>query len=541
MCDRESWEQRGARPRDGIQCGGYPQRQSLHLSDARGMAPAPPNQQAVRPQMHGSHFLAAPEVPPLSALAELPGRLRHHKSLDASQPLMDTAKYFYTGNASPPPWNASPAIPSTSGTDPHNSGEAGPARSGVNANRQDTFAIPAFQSTSSQLGNTQKQPVMTPVPAGRVHREEQASPVSQAGPESLGALIKVCAHNGDVARMEELLLRRADVSAELSVETYNSIIHTCTQAGDMVRVEQYMRRMEESGFSPNLITYNSVINACAALGDAAQAEKWLMHMISKGMQPNHVTYGTICKVFARQGGVDQVQGIMKLLEGSGTPLNEYFYASLISACGAANPPDLQRAESALIDLARRGLRPQSVKRALARVVGDARTVELFRNLRRLSASGPASSQGSQSSGHGQVGAHTVPTDQAGGLPCRPVVSPERHSGRGAAGTRNSAPRQDRGRQGSRGGRAIGQACRAHGCGTESFGGKPVAEDSRRGRGRGRGLGKAGGKRTAAPHPGAAPASGRVQSYVPGAMLFQAARSADAPNLGSAGTHDVLHL
>jgi pentatricopeptide repeat protein len=164
---------------------------------------------------------------------------------------------------------------------------------------------------------------------------------------------------------------------EISVDTYNSIIHTCTQAGDMTRAEQYLEHMEDCGLEPNLVSYNSVINACADQGDAARAEQWLHRMVARGMKPNLVTYGTICKVFARQGGVQQIVGIMKMLEDGGTPLNEYFYASLISACGACTPPDPSRAERSLAELVQRGLRPHSVKRALARVVGDRRTAQLL--------------------------------------------------------------------------------------------------------------------------------------------------------------------
>jgi len=466
--------------------------------------------------------------------------------MDIKQPLMNTAKHFYTGNiTSLAQWSANSDTPHAGGADSreYDRRETGLARPAGTSHHKDA---PAFQSLFTRLGSSQKEPV-APVPAGRVQRGEHVAPVSgqEGQQESLSTMIKVCAHTGDVARVEELLQRIIDTEQQLSVETYNYIIHTCTQAGDMVRVEQYMLRMEESGFAPNLVTYNSVINACAAMGDAAQAEKWLMRMINKGMQPNHVTYGTICKVFARQGGVDQVQGIMKLLEGSGTPLNEYFYASLISACGAANPPDLERAENALFDLARRGLRPQSVKRALARVVGDKRTMELFRSLGRLSVTGPGPSQCAQLSaaGRGQGGEPAVPTGLAGGLPRGAAASPERRSGRGAASAKIFAPHQDRGWQGQRGGRAVNQTGRAQGSGKEGRGGRPVfpEEPSRRAKGRGRGLGKASGRRAAGPHVGTDAAAGRGQSYIPGAMLLQAASSADAPNSGSTGAHDVLRL
>lgn len=61
-------------------------------------------------------------------------------------------------------------------------------------------------------------------------------------------------------------------------------------------------------------------------------------------------------------------------------MNPYFYAALISACGAATPPDLKRAETAVHDLVKHGLRPQSVKRALARVLGMARVKNIFARL-----------------------------------------------------------------------------------------------------------------------------------------------------------------
>lgn len=200
---------------------------------------------------------------------------------------------------------------------------------------------------------------------------------------SPGSAIKMCAHNGNIAMAEELF-SKMEAKSDLNVEAYNALIHTCTQAGDVDRVEWHLQSMRERGFEPTLVTYNSVINACAMLGDAVRAEKWLLEMVRAGIQPNYVTYGTICKVFARQGGVKQIESIMQVLEGNGTPLNEYFFASLISACGVAEPPDPARAERALAQMVRHGLRPQSVKRALARVVGNRRTTQLFEGLGRAS-------------------------------------------------------------------------------------------------------------------------------------------------------------
>jgi len=194
-----------------------------------------------------------------------------------------------------------------------------------------------------------------------------------------GALIKACAHRGEVARVEGLLEQMVKEGYEPTLSALNAVIHACTQTGNLVKAERYLEVMETGarGPGPDVITYNSVINACAAQGEASRAEALLLRMMARGLAPNEVTYGTICKAFARQGEVAAVERIMAALEESGTPLNEYFYASLISACGAARPADPVRAERALAELESRGLRAQSVKRVLASVLGERRAAELM--------------------------------------------------------------------------------------------------------------------------------------------------------------------
>lgn len=199
------------------------------------------------------------------------------------------------------------------------------------------------------------------------------------GSTTYGALIKACAHRGEVTRVEGLLEQMMTEGYEPTLSAFNSVIHACTQTGNLTKAEHYLEIMErgEGAPCPDVITYNSVINACAAQGEAARAEALLLRMMNRGLAPNEVTYGTICKAFARQGEVAAVERIMAALEESGTPLNEYFYASLISACGAACPADPVRAERAFAELESRGLRAQSVKRVLASVVGERRAAELM--------------------------------------------------------------------------------------------------------------------------------------------------------------------
>mmetsp|Transcript_1377 Transcript_1377/g.4016 ORF Transcript_1377/g.4016 Transcript_1377/m.4016 type:complete len:503 (-) Transcript_1377:32-1540(-) len=204
-------------------------------------------------------------------------------------------------------------------------------------------------------------------------------PGSNSAPEEILLLMKASAHVGDVQRMEELLEQVLSAGYEVSLEMLNNCIHTCSQAGDLEGARRYFAWLQADGHQPDLVSYNTVLNACATVGDSDEAHKWVMHMLLQGVQPNQVTFGTICKVFARKGAVSQVEGIMQSIEENDQPLNEYFYATLISACGAADPPDLIRAEQALHELWDRGLRPQSVKRALVRVIGEERTLELFRD------------------------------------------------------------------------------------------------------------------------------------------------------------------
>eukprot|EP00406_Dinophysis_acuminata_P066254 CAMPEP_0179289102 /NCGR_PEP_ID=MMETSP0797-20121207/41126_1 /TAXON_ID=47934 /ORGANISM="Dinophysis acuminata, Strain DAEP01" /LENGTH=272 /DNA_ID=CAMNT_0020998091 /DNA_START=55 /DNA_END=870 /DNA_ORIENTATION=- len=186
------------------------------------------------------------------------------------------------------------------------------------------------------------------------------------------ASIKACAHNGDADGAQELLQRMTAEGYEVPMDVYNNVIHACAQAGDLPSAEWYLNHMEQKGLQPDLKSYNLALNACAARGDATRLEMWLHCMFEQNMVPTTVTYGTICKAFARLGEVKKVEQIMQMLEATGQPLNEYFYAALISACGAASPPDPRRAERALEELVERGLRPQSVKRALSRVIGGKR-------------------------------------------------------------------------------------------------------------------------------------------------------------------------
>lgn len=96
-------------------------------------------------------------------------------------------------------------------------------------------------------------------------------------------------------------------------------------------------------------------------------------------------------------------------EQTGGALNEYFYATLISACGAAQPIDKDGAVVVFWELVARGLKPHSVKRALERAVGIRRTAQLFAELPSVVSEGePAPSRGQTPPGVDAVAAPETP-------------------------------------------------------------------------------------------------------------------------------------
>jgi pentatricopeptide repeat protein len=155
------------------------------------------------------------------------------------------------------------------------------------------------------------------------------------------------------------------------------MIHACSQSSDIDGAERYCRLMMVLGIEPELVTYNTLINTCASQGNTQRAEDWFKDMVNNKVVPNEVTYGTLCKVFARNGEAEKVKRILQCLDESGFSLNEYFFASWISACGAADPPDRAGAEEALMEVMKRGLRPHRVRRVLARVLGEQRVFQLM--------------------------------------------------------------------------------------------------------------------------------------------------------------------
>lgn len=202
--------------------------------------------------------------------------------------------------------------------------------------------------------------------------------VAENGSQVFEARIKACAHAGDFERLEMLVKEMHVCGIPLSCDIYNHVIYACRRAGDVTRAEGYVAALERSGIVPNATTYNTMIDVFASVGDIDRAQAWLGRMVCKGIQPSLVTYGTVCKGLARMGEVEKVEQIMKYVEDAGMELNQYFFASLIAACGTCIPNRVERAEQAVAEAAQRGVHIQSLRRLLRRVVGHRRAATLLK-------------------------------------------------------------------------------------------------------------------------------------------------------------------
>eukprot|EP00927_Polykrikos_kofoidii_P006587 TRINITY_DN12666_c0_g1_i4.p1 TRINITY_DN12666_c0_g1~~TRINITY_DN12666_c0_g1_i4.p1 ORF type:complete len:323 (+),score=49.96 TRINITY_DN12666_c0_g1_i4:64-969(+) len=189
--------------------------------------------------------------------------------------------------------------------------------------------------------------------------------------------LKACTRAGDVSRAEDHLFAMKKANIEITTDSVNFVIHACARAGKLETAEEYMFFMEREGVAPDIVSFNSVMNACASRGDLARAQFWFNTMVSRGIRPNEVTFGTVCSVLARHGEAAKVEGLLVAIEASGFALNEYFYASLISACMASEPPDVVRAERALKGMYARGLILRRVRYPLLCTLGKEQATKLI--------------------------------------------------------------------------------------------------------------------------------------------------------------------
>lgn len=208
-----------------------------------------------------------------------------------------------------------------------------------------------------------------------------ASLASVLGKEALKSF-KLASHRGHVAEVEDAVQLMEARGIPLNIDIMHSLVHACTKGRQAEKAEHYMWKIQQLGLRARRTTYNSIINAWAVVGNCQRADFWYNCMLSKGYQPDEVTYGTMCKALATAGDADGVEAVMAQVKKWGGQLNTFYFASLISACDKVHPPDVGRAERALEDLVREGLRPENVRKVFTRVAGSARAAQVYASFSR---------------------------------------------------------------------------------------------------------------------------------------------------------------
>eukprot|EP00929_Paragymnodinium_shiwhaense_P100750 TRINITY_DN63309_c0_g1_i2.p1 TRINITY_DN63309_c0_g1~~TRINITY_DN63309_c0_g1_i2.p1 ORF type:complete len:338 (+),score=88.76 TRINITY_DN63309_c0_g1_i2:144-1157(+) len=184
--------------------------------------------------------------------------------------------------------------------------------------------------------------------------------------DELAVLLRRLAKKGKVLEAMALLHGATQV---IELHHCNSFLQACAVAGDVPSASSFLAHMETFGPEPNLESYNRVLNATAVNGAVAVMSDLVNRIVTKGLAPTLVTFGTICKVFARSGDVASIKVIIEFLKARGETLNEYFYASLITACGQHSPVKKDEVLEALrMAAAARGLNLKLLKKIVSQVL-----------------------------------------------------------------------------------------------------------------------------------------------------------------------------
>ena len=119
--------------------------------------------------------------------------------------------------------------------------------------------------------------------------------------------------------------------ARLTIEKmFTSLIHACAKEGLKERARGLLERMEGLGVTANEVSYTSLINVYGKAGDVKGAFEMLAAMRAKGIQPNTLTFTSLIKACGTD--VAKVRGLLKEMEVSGVPLDNFVFSAILSAC-----------------------------------------------------------------------------------------------------------------------------------------------------------------------------------------------------------------
>jgi len=166
-----------------------------------------------------------------------------------------------------------------------------------------------------------------------------------------------------------------------NIAAYSALIDACAKTADAERAIKWLAQMLDAGHEPEVVSFSSVIDACGKAGKLKQAASVFERMKGCGVQPTIVTYTSLARPFARKGDFARVEQIQDELRVQGLQSNEYFLNILLSAYTHAVPQQPSRAEAALREAIRRGVKlNEFVLTSLERCVGPERFAVLKKEL-----------------------------------------------------------------------------------------------------------------------------------------------------------------
>lgn len=147
-----------------------------------------------------------------------------------------------------------------------------------------------------------------------------------------------------------------DAGIEPSAASFSSIMDAYAKVSNVDRAEYWLTQMFRAGVAPEVVSYSAVINACGQAGQTERARRVFKQMEAHGVQANSVTYTSLARPYARAGDYVEVEKIRDDMISKGIAMNEYFLTALLTAYTHAQPRQPERAEIALRDARRAGIR-----------------------------------------------------------------------------------------------------------------------------------------------------------------------------------------
>lgn len=209
--------------------------------------------------------------------------------------------------------------------------------------------------------------------------EEMAAEQIEPNHMTFGCAINAQAKRG-TARMASTLLDKMKArGVRASHVQYNAVIdaHAKCSDGSAAVALELLAEMEAAGpgCAPNVVSYSGCIDAQTRQpdGSAVTAAELLKAMIEAGIRPDHATFAGVIDAQSkrRDGSAAAAAATLSQMRAYSSP-SQALYNSVLNACAAHRPADVELASRILAELLAHGFRPNSYTlSALLRCAGFA--------------------------------------------------------------------------------------------------------------------------------------------------------------------------